>query len=271
MDNIITDTNIMENICGKRKNEEKLQIVQLDQDPFELTDDQYNQIMDDFEKNVNCKKIKKKNKIIFDTETNGLRSKVDILQIAYYIVDHDNNIIGTPVSSYIKFRKNDPNGDAYKINGITEELLNRDGIEFETVIGQFLIDLDDCDEVIGHNISFDVKMINGNIKKYQIPLFDKNNKKIENVFADKKIVCTQKLYGEFLKPIDDEIKKKLPKEKPTSKKLVSMHFNFFNTEIVNAHDALADVNATFECYKILTEEKCKPILDECYNKMFLKK
>ena len=52
MDNIITDTNIMENICGKRKNEEKLQIVQLDQDPFELTDDQYNQIMDDFEKNV---------------------------------------------------------------------------------------------------------------------------------------------------------------------------------------------------------------------------
>ena len=70
-----------------------------------------------------------------------------------------------------------------------------------------------------------------------------------------------------MKPIDLEIKKKLPPEKPISKKLVSMYFNFFEKNIINAHDALSDVDATFECYKILTDDKNKDILLDCYKKI----
>ena len=261
----------MENsLCGKRKNDEKSEdskISQVNQYSIELSYEDYNKIIDDHLNNLNYKKLKKKNKIIFDTETNGLSSTNDIIQIAYYIVDSDNNIIETPKSFYIKFRKNNPNGDAYKINGISEELLNQEGEEFEIAITQFYNDLENCDEVIGHNIAFDIKMINSNIKKYKISLFDKNNDKIENLFTNKKIVCTQKLYTEFLKPIDLEIKKKSPTEKPISKKLVNMYFNFFDKHIINAHNALSDVDATFECYKILTENKYKNILSACYDKI----
>ena len=254
----------------KRKNDEKSidsEINYMNQNSIELSYDDYNKIIDDHENILNCKKLKKNNKIIFDTETNGLSSMNDIIQIAYYIVDYDNNIVDTPKSSYIKFRKNNPNSDAYKINGISEELLNKEGEEFEIVITRFCNDLEKCDEVIGHNVAFDIKMINSNIKKYKISLFNKNNEIIENIFTNKKIVCTQKLYTAFLKPIDLEIKKKSPTEKPISKKLVNMYFNFFDKNIINAHNALSDVDATFECYKILTEDKYKHILSACYDKI----
>ena len=190
---------------GKRKNDEISQDFKnniLNQHALKISYDDYTKIIDEFEKSLDCKKLKTKHKIIFDTETNGLRSIDDIIQIAYYVVDSDNIIIGSPVSSYIKLRKNDKNKDAYKINGISEELLNQEGIEFKIAITTFFNALENCDEIIGHNISFDIRMINSNIDKYKISLFDKNNEKIENIFINKKIVCTQKLYTEFLKPID---------------------------------------------------------------------
>ena len=188
------------------------------------------------------------NIMIFDTETNGLDANSDILQIGY-IISNTENVIIKKEKFYISNRVNLP--QAFKINGITSEILNEKGIPFYDVISTFISDLNTCNKIIGHNISFDINKINDNIKKYVIPIYDIQNNLVLNIFNDKEIICTLKMYSKYIKNINIERKKNnLTK---LSIRLCSMFEYFFNHSFDNAHDALSDVIATFECYKKLIE------------------
>jgi DNA polymerase III epsilon subunit-like protein len=181
-------------------------------------------------------------KMVMDTETNGLNDTKDVLQIAWVIFNSDNEII-KKVSIYVKNRKNKP--DAFEINKISDEVLEEQGILFYDVIKCFVDDLNTCDTVIGHNVLFDTKAINKNIERYNIPIENNNGIIITDIFKEKNIVCTLKLYKKYLEPIEKNY------EKPISKKLVDMFKSFFGHDFENAHDALGDVLATFECYNKL--------------------
>ena len=125
------------------------------------------------------------------------------------------------------------------------------GIPFYDAISEFITDLNNCNSVIGHNISFDIKKINDNIKKYIIPIVDNNNNLIFDIFYDKKIICTLKLYSNYIEKINLDRKKN--NQKPLGKKLIDMYKYFFDTEFINAHNAINDVLATYDCYKKLIQ------------------
>jgi DNA polymerase III epsilon subunit-like protein len=182
-------------------------------------------------------------KFIFDVETNGLDENSDVLSIAYYIVDNNNVILKT-VSMYIKNRKNTEG--AFHINNILDETLENDGICFYEVIKCFVEDLNTCNEIIGHNVSFDIFKMNENIKRHCIPVINEHGEKIEDIFKDKKITCTMRIYMRYIKPIN--IFKKKNKQELLKKGLGDMYINFFEKSFENAHTALADIGATFECY-----------------------
>jgi len=164
----------------------------------------------------------KNNKLIFDTETSGFDNP-DILQLAYIIIDENNNII-KKANYYIKNRISSVK--AMKIHNITIDKLREFGKDFYTVINEFIIDLENVNTIIGHNLDFDIRVVLNNLRKYDIKIII-NNIEEYNIFKYFIIYDTYK----------------------TSKLALSkLYFNLFNSNINNAHDALGDVEATLKCY-----------------------
>jgi len=176
---------------------------------------------------INFDKTKeKKYKIVLDTETTDFVG--DIIQLAYIIVDENNNII-EKVNDFIKNRI--PTNKSIEIHGITTEKLQKDGIEFNVSIAKFILHLSTCKDFIGHNISFDIKTIMRNIRKYNINILY-NNEIVFNIFENINIICTCNLSNRT--------------------KLETLYEQLMGNKFNGAHDALNDVLATFECYKKLT-------------------
>ena len=178
--------------------------------------------------NINFKNIIKlenniKNyKMIIDTETTSFYG--DIIQMAYFICDNNNKII-VKKNFFIKDRLS--TYDSYLIHKIDVNKSDN-GKELFIVISEFITDLSMVNTVIGHNLKYDISVINRNIKKYDIIILDNNNKIIYDVFETKEKVCTMKILKTTLEKTYNSIS---------------------NKKIIDAHNALQDVEATFECYK----------------------
>lgn len=82
--------------------------------------------------------------------------------------------------------------------------------------------------LVGHNIGYDLRVLINNIRKYEIQILS-NGKQVFNIFQNFTIHDTCTLSNK--------------------KSLSNLYFEFFNKEIDNAHNAINDVIATFECYK----------------------
>ena len=165
------------------------------------------------------------NMIILDTETSDLNG--DVIQLAYIIVDKDYNII-KQFNKYVKHRVSSI--DAFLVHNITIETLRIHGVEFYDIIKEFIKDLETTNIIVGHNISYDLRVITNNIRKFELLILS-NEKQVFNIFDNFIIEDTCTL--------------------TTKKSLGNLYFEFFNKEITNAHDAINDVIATFECYKYI--------------------
>ena len=165
--------------------------------------------------------------IIFDTETTDFVG--DIIQIAWVLMDSTNKIIKRS-NKYIKNRL--PSYNSMQIHKITPEKLRNCGEEFEDVIKEFIEDLIISNKIVGHNISYDLRMVINNLRKFGIQIIDKN-KIITNIFETHEIICTRTM------------------SKGLS--LENLHMKLFNKTIEGAHDAMCDVEATTRCYIKLNE------------------
>jgi DNA polymerase III epsilon subunit-like protein len=165
------------------------------------------------------------NIIILDTETSELNG--DIIQLAYIIVDKDYNII-KQVDRYVKNRVSSL--DSFLIHNINIDTLRTNGIEFYDIIKEFVIDLETINILVGHNINYDLRVLINNIRKFNIQIVS-DDKQIFNIFKNFIIHDTCTLSNK--------------------KSLSNLYFDFFNKEIDNAHNAINDVIATFECYKYI--------------------
>ena len=174
----------------------------------------------DYKINFNKKNIN--NTLIFDTETSGF-DDIDIIQIAYIIINENNNIIKKQ-NYYIKDRISSIK--AQKIHNITVDKLRKIGKDFFDVMNEFIMDLQNVNTIVGHNLDFDIRVILNNLRKYDIKIIVNNNEEYE-------------LFKYFI--IYDTYKK----SKVTLNKL---YFDLFNDNINNAHYALSDVEATLKCY-----------------------
>lgn len=181
--------------------------------------------------------------LFFDVETTGLPGKglkwesdfnqyPEIVSIAW--------IYGGVEKSYII----KPNGwtiseETTKIHGITNEMANEKGVEFEKVIDEFLLDAEKAPLVCAHNIYFDTSMIKSNVlrfigKQYYDEMCDRQldkGKRIDTMYKTIKFVGALRANG-------------TPGKFPS---LIELYNKLFPGETFEAHDALEDVRALSKC------------------------
>jgi DNA polymerase III epsilon subunit-like protein len=165
--------------------------------------------------------------LCFDTETTNLIKKdisdVHVLQLAWILYDTETNtreendfVFKVPVQI-----KNS------SIHGITTEI-SENGYDIGEIIGIFLEDLHKCDLLVGHNLNFDINIVE--IELNRLGFEDE----IDQMY-DKRYFDTMREGKKYLKV------KKFPK-------LQELYTTLFNKNFKNAHNALYDVKATLRCY-----------------------
>ena len=193
--------------------------------------------------------------LVFDTETSGLPEKEAsiydkskwpyIIQLSYILYDLSNNtsLIKT---NYIKLDKSVTiSQESFNIHNISREILDEQGIHIVPALKEFNECLKICDVVVGHNISFDKRLIfvecfRHNVSQYFTQFI--NNQKIH-----KPEFCTMKNTIQLCKlerlSKTNQVYNKMPK-------LSELYLILFPNEPLpkDLHNSLIDVAMTLRCY-----------------------
>ena len=175
--------------------------------------------------------------LFFDTETTGLPSNYDapvsesnnwprLVQFAYIIGDYNRNVIES--SSFII----KPDGytipsNATAIHGISTDKALAEGITIEQALVRIQRLLYETDTLVGHNIEYDIKIVDAEFYRYR-------NYTIMNKM---KAICTMKSSYEWCG---------LPNNK--FPKLTELHKMLLGEDYDGVHNASSDVYATFRCF-----------------------
>lgn len=193
--------------------------------------------------------------LVFDTETSGLPEKEAsiydkskwpyIVQLSYILYDLSNNT-SLIKNNYIKLDESVTiSQESFNIHNISREILNEQGINIVDALKEFNECLKICDIVVGHNISFDKRLIfvecfRHNITQYFTQFI--NNQKIH-----KTEFCTMKNTTQFCKlerlSKTNQVYNKMPK-------LSELYLILFPNEPLpkDLHNSLVDVAITLRCY-----------------------
>lgn len=183
--------------------------------------------------------------LFFDTETTGkpfnykapvtdLYNWTRLVQLAWIMADKDGNVLKKK-SVIIK-----PDGfsipaESVAVHGITTERAQREGLPLNDVLEEFATDLSLAEHIVGHNIDFDQHIVGAELCRLGMDF---------NVLMDKPCTCTMKTTTKFCaipNPNTYFGGYKWPSLQELYQKLFGHSFD-------DAHDALADITATKECY-----------------------
>jgi DNA polymerase III epsilon subunit-like protein len=201
--------------------------------------------------------------LVFDTETTGLpQTKFispstlhqwpHIVQFSYVIYDSSLNDIIESKDYIIKLPESiSIPEEITKIHGITNEKTSKYGIPINEVLNEFFYYLQFVNEIVGHNIEFDINMIkvsllrlinSGSLTKEQLKLYKQDFHYLENY---KNISCTLKDSIEFC-----NIQKQTKNGKTYLKypKLIELHEKLFNKSPSNLHNSFNDILVTLRCF-----------------------
>ena len=173
------------------------------------------------------KKEKKWTYLLFiDTETTWLSSTDQILQFAaiYGSFDGKNFHEETRINQYMNITTK-INFFAQRVHGISKSMVEEYDY-IDSYIDTFIDYIDKSDHIIGHNISFDLRMLQQDCERI--------GKSYDRSWV--KTFCTLK----DINHIQD-----LPKKNP---KLGLLYSHLFWKDFDNAHDAMADIEATKDCF-----------------------
>lgn len=163
----------------------------------------------------------------FDTETTGLNSDDQILQFwgIFWTFDWEHFHEERKINQFINVSK-EIAPEAERVHGI-----NKDKVKhfwyIQDYIDEFLLYIKKADYVVWHNLDFDIKMMKQECQRVWIP-FD---------WSGIKQYCTMKNTIDLVN---------LPWKKWP--KLSELYRYLFNKDFDNAHDAMADIEATKECF-----------------------
>jgi DNA polymerase III epsilon subunit-like protein len=183
--------------------------------------------------------------LVFDTETTGLPKGKNpsiyntelwphIIQLSYIVYCSEENKILSLIDDYIKINDNVIIEEgSQKIHNISRDKLNKDGIDIIEAINKFNNWANTCDILVGHNVSFDKRMlivegIRNNIRM-----------NINNTY------CTMK---------NSTVLCKIEREFPDGKKyfkypsLSELYNHLFNKIPKNTHNALIDILLCMRCF-----------------------
>ena len=190
--------------------------------------------------------------IVFDTETTGLPARYTahpkewprLVQLGYYVISWDDRVFAKskqmvrPEGFEIPYL-------ATKVHGITTEMATAEGFELEKVMTDFGKFWKNCQFMMCHNYKYDIGIVQGEAFR----LWDKMP------FSLKPHVCTMEQTRNICKL------KQRNSHAFKNPKLEELHQFCFNTGFSGAHDALADVDATWRCFDHLSRlgHKFEPI------------
>lgn len=178
--------------------------------------------------------------LFFDTETTGIpqdynapasntRNWPRLVQLGWILTDES----GNEISSGNEIVK--PEGfvipsDASRVHGITTEIALRDGKPLRQVVRSFLKDAEGVRCFVGHNVSFDQKVVGAEL--YRLGITD--------TVSTARSLDTMKAATDYCK-IPGTYGYKWPK-------LIELHKKLFGCDFEDAHDAMADITATKKCF-----------------------
>ena len=184
------------------------------------------------------------NFLIFDTETTGLPLDMSlpahhldnwprIVQLAWALYDEEGNPLRR--SNFIirpeGFRI--PDG---MIHGITHQEALEEGEHLRFALVDFAVDITEAGAIVAHNYDFDCPVVAAEfIRTFR-----------RNPFDHAIAYCTQKQPTAHLKIVRKEKERGYGLYKWPS--LKQLHQYCFGTDVPNAHDASADVDATARCF-----------------------
>lgn len=188
--------------------------------------------------------------IVFDTETSGLPSVKEatpytinywpyVLQFSYIVYDINSHKLVKTFDSLVKIKEDVViSKKSFEIHGITKEQCLKEGKPINNIIHEFMIDLNECQTIIGHNIDFDknmliIEMIRNNLFELFVPIL---NKKSQFCTMKKTVnLCNIELEG------NHGIYKKYPK-------LNELHEKLFYFTPKFLHNSFHDILITLRCY-----------------------
>lgn len=226
--------------------------------------------------------------LVFDTETTGLPETrlinvetldkwPHVVQFSYIIYDTEKKaLIRNGIKdSIIKISPDIKISDfSVQLHGITHEISLSQGRDITEVFTEFFDDISNVDQIVGHNISFDLNMarvellrliysknqelLRNNINIYKKFLYILNNlKNITCTLHESIELCNIIAFTKNGKPYQ-----KFPK-------LVELHKKLFDSEPSNLHNSLNDVLITLRCFmKMKYDTDITIICDSKMKKMF---
>lgn len=215
--------------------------------------------------------------IVFDTETSGLPSTINIptiVQFSYVKYDLESGKIEKEVDHIIK----QPAGfvipeDSIRIHRVTNEMCSTQGVDILNILNQFVEDSEDCYRIIGHNIGFDMDRV---ASVYNKMTHSRHPEEIRKFYERKlkymahkmhpKLFCTMKNSIDFCNIVKTNVKGNSYKKFP---KLVELYEKLFQEQPSGLHNSLVDVYACLRCYvAMMSSRQSKPISDfEIINRM----
>lgn len=202
--------------------------------------------------------------LVFDTETTGLPIGKNpsiynthlwpyIIQFSFILYDTDKKEMLNCGDYYIKTDAKVSEG-SMKIHGITEKMYKRNGHPITDILHIFNKVLESCDIVLGHNLSFDKRLIIVEGIRNNIKMKFTNNK-----YEKKREYCTMKK-GTNICKIEYQNKNindislnsniSLHTNTITYKypKLSELYFTLFHSEPSGLHNAMSDILICLRCY-----------------------
>lgn len=183
--------------------------------------------------------------LFFDTETSGLPnnykahySKTEnwprIVQLAWLIADNNGKILAE--SDYIIKVDFEIPKEVSRIHGITNALAAKQGVPINEVLQNFLIDIEKTDRLVCHNVGFDLPVLQSELWR--------NGLKHEITIPN---FCTMRSSTEYCQ---------LPGNRGYKwPRLAELYNICFGGKIIDAHNAKADIRATYEIFYHLKKEK----------------
>jgi DNA polymerase III epsilon subunit-like protein len=197
--------------------------------------------------------------VVLDTETSGLmdfKKPADapgqprVCQIGLIFVDGD-LVTEREVEHLIK-----PNGwsldnncEAAKVNGLTQEKLEADGVDIRDLLREYGSAIDERRIVVGHNCSFDMKLMRAEMRFAGFPDRYMQTKSICTMWGSRDIVGILAKNGRGFK---------IPK--------LSEACAYFGIEQPETHTALADARSALEILRKLRDAGKMPAYSDPYDK-----
>lgn len=187
--------------------------------------------------------------MVIDTETSGLPKTRDasiyqtrlwphVLQLSFLVYDTEKHKIPAHYNTLIRVADSveiDPG--SIKIHGITREACVARGVPIADALHHVNDWVAVCDVVVGHNISFDKRMLIVEYIRNEMPGFGKDIKsRFYCTMKNGVNICKIEAIGK-----NGDVYHKYPR-------LGELYRTLFNEEPTGLHDAFADVLACLRCY-----------------------